>query len=106
MANLKSKQLANLLTFSTASIDVVSGSLIPDAANLYNIGSSTVPYLSGSFSNLNVSQGGEVQVTNLFVTDISRFTGSLVLSEQTTTPTAQEGGLMYSGSNFYLGFDS
>ena len=32
-------------------------------------------------------------------------TGSIVLQEQTTTPTAQEGGLLYSGSNFYLGFD-
>ena len=52
MANLKSKQLASLLTFTTASIDVVSGSLIPDAASLYSVGSSTVPYLSGSFTNL------------------------------------------------------
>ena len=106
MANLKSKQLASLLTFTTASIDVVSGSLIPDAANLYNIGSTTVPYLSGSFTNLDVTTVGQVQITNLFVTDISRFTGSIVLKEQTTSPTAQEGGLMYSGSNFYLGFDS
>jgi hypothetical protein len=105
MAKTKSKQLANLLTFTTASIDVVSGSLIPDAANLYNIGSSTLPYNSGSFQNLDVSSTGQVSITNLFVSDISRFTGSLVLSEQTTTPTAQEGGLMYSGSNFYLGFD-
>jgi len=105
MAKTKSKQLANLLTFTTASIDVVSGSLIPDAANLYNIGSSTLPYNSGSFRNLDVSSTGQVSITNLFVSDISRFTGSLVLSEQTTTPTAQEGGLMYSGSNFYLGFD-
>lgn len=106
MANLKSKQLASLLTFTTASIDVVSGSLIPDAANLYNIGSSTVPYLSGSFTNLDVSSGGQVSITNLFVSDISRFTGSIVLKEQSTTPTAQEGGFMYSGSNFYLGFNS
>ena len=106
MANLKSKQLANLLTFTTASIDVVSGSLIPDAASLYNIGSTTVPYLSGSFTNLDVSGTGQVNITNLFVTDISRFTGSIVLKEQSTTPTAQAGGLMYSGSNFYLGFNS
>jgi len=106
MANLKSKQLANLLTFTTASIDVVSGSLIPDAASLYNIGSTAVPYLSGSFTNLDVSGTGQVQITNLFVSDISRFTGSIVLKEQSTTPTAQEGGLMYSGSNFYLGFNS
>ena len=105
MANLKSKQLASLLTFTTASIDVVSGSLIPDAANLYNIGSSTLPYNSGSFQTLDVASTGQVKITNLFVSDISRFTGSLVLKEQTTTPTAQEGGLMYSGSNFYLGFD-
>jgi len=106
MANLKSKQLASLLAFTTASIDVVSCSLIPDAANLYNIGSSTVPYLSGSFTNLDVSSTGQVQITNLFVTDVSRFTGSIVLKEQSTTPTAQAGGLMYSGSNFYLGFNS
>jgi len=105
MANIKSKQFASLLTFTTASIDVVSGSLIPDAANLYNIGSSTLPYNSGSFQNLDVASTGQVKITNLFVSDISRFTGSLVLKEQTTTPTAQEGGLMYSGSNFYLGFD-
>ena len=105
MAKTKSKQLANLLTFTTASIDVVSGSLIPDAANLYNIGSSTLPYNSGSFQNLDVASTGQVSITNLFVSDISRFTGSLVLKEQTTTPTATEGGLMYSGSNFYLGFD-
>ena len=105
MAKTKAKQLANILTFTTASIDVVSGSLIPDAANLYNIGSSTLPYNSGSFQNLDVSSTGQVSITNLFVSDISRFTGSLVLSEQTTTPTAQEGGLMCSGSNFYLGFD-
>ena len=106
MANLKSKQWASLLTFTTASIDVVSGSLIPDAASLYSIGSSTVPYLSGSFTNLDVSTGGQVQITNLFVTDVSRFNGSIVLKEQSTTPTAVEGGLMYSGSNFYLGFNS
>ena len=105
MANLKSKQLAELLTLTTASIDVVSGSLIPDSANLYNIGSSALPYNSGSFQNLDVSSTGQVKITNLFVSDISRFTGSIVLKEQTTTPTAQEGGLMYSGSNFYLGFD-
>ena len=105
MANLKSKQLASLLTFTTASIDVVSGSLIPDAANLYNIGSATLPYNSGSFQNLDVASTGQVKITNLFVSDISRFTGSIVLDEQTTSPTAQEGGLMYSGSNFYLGFD-
>ena len=83
MANLKSKQLAELMTFTTASIDVVSG----------------------SFQNLDVASTGQVKITNLFVSDISRFTGSIVLKEQTTTPTAQEGGLMYSGSNFYLGFD-
>ena len=106
MANLKSKQLASLLTFTTASIDVVSGSLIPDAANLYSVGSSTLPYKSGSFQNLDVSEGGQATITNLFVTDISRFTGSIVLKEQSTTPTAQAGGLMYSGSNFYLGFNS
>ena len=94
MANLKSKQLSSLLTFTTASIDVVSGSLIPDAANLYNIGSSTLPYNSGSFQNLDVSSTGQVSITNLFVSDISRFTGSIVLKEQSTTPTAQEGGLM------------
>ena len=105
MANLKSKQLAELMTFTTASIDVVSGSLIPDSANLYNIGSSTLPYNSGSFQNLDVASTGQVKITNLFVSDISRFTGSIVLKEQTTKPTAQEGGLMYSGSNFYLGFD-
>jgi hypothetical protein len=105
MAKTKSKQLASLLTFTTASIDVVSGSLIPDAANLYNIGSSTLPYNSGSFQNLDVASTGQVKITNLFVSDISRFTGSIVLDEQTTSPTAQEGGLMYSGSNFYLGFD-
>jgi hypothetical protein len=105
MANLKSKQLAELMTFTTASIDVVSGSLIPDSANLYNIGSSTLPYNSGSFQNLDVASTGQVKITNLFVSDISRFTGSIVLKEQTTTPTVQEGGLIYSGSNFYLGFD-
>ena len=105
MANIKSKQLSTLLTLTTASIDVVSFSFIPDAANLYNIVSSTLPYNSGSFRNLDVSSTGQVSITNLFVSDISRFTGSLVLKEQTTTPTAQEGGLMYSGSNFYLGFD-
>ena len=201
MANLKSKQLANLLTFTTASIDVVSGSLIPDAANLYDIGSSTLPYKSGSFQHLASDSGsfqnilttqnavvdGELVVTQyikhkgdtntlinftdnrvrldagginflslekdastpypltvnnggnrinfrvvdrnsnlLLKTDSEKFnvnlyyagneklqtlntgvgiTGSMVLKEQTTTPTAQEGGLMYSGSNFYLGFD-
>ena len=105
MAKTKSKQLSNLLTFVTASIDVVSGSLIPDAASTYNVGSSTLPYLTGSFQNLDVTTSGQVKITNLFVADVSHFTGSLLLKEQTTTPTAQEGGLMYSGSNFYLGFD-
>ena len=201
MAKTKSKQLANLLTFTTASIDVVSGSLIPDAANLYNIGSATLPYKSGSFQHIASDSGsfqnllttqnavvdGELVVTQyikhkgdtntlinftdnrvrldagginflslekdastpypltvnnggnrinfrvvdrnsdlLLKTDSEKFnvnlyyagneklqtlntgvgiTGSMVLKEQTTTPTAQEGGLMYSGSNFYLGFD-
>ena len=201
MAKTKSKQLANILTFTTASIDVVSGSLIPDAANLYNIGSSTLPYKSGSFQHLasdsssigsatttgNAIVEGDLLVTQyirhkgdtntlinftdnrvrldagginflslekdastpypltvnnggnrinfrvvdrnsdlLLKTDSEKFnvnlyyagneklqtlntgvgiTGSMVLKEQTTTPTAQEGGLMYSGSNFYLGFD-
>ena len=201
MAKTKSKQLANILTFTTASIDVVSGSLIPDAANLYNIGSSTLPYKSGSFQHLASDSGsigsvtttgnaiveGDLLVTQhikhqgdtntlinftenrvrldagginfislekdastpypltinnggnrinfrvqdrnsnlLLKTDSEKFnvnlyhagneklqtntagvsiTGSVLLQEQTTTPTAQEGGLMYSGSNFYLGFD-
>ena len=201
MAKTKSKQLANILTFTTASIDVVSGSLIPDAANLYNIGSSTLPYKSGSFQHLASDSGsigsvtttgnaiveGDLLVTQhikhqgdtntlinftenrvrldagginfislekdastpypltinnggnrinfrvqdrnsnlLLKTDSEKFnvnlyhagneklqtntggvqiTGSMVLQEQTTSPTAQEGGLMYSGSNFYLGFD-
>jgi hypothetical protein len=201
MAKTKSKQLADILTFTTASIDVVSGSLIPDAANLYNIGSSALPYKSGSFQHLASNSGsfqnilttqnavvdGELVVTQyikhkgdtntlinftdnrvrldagginflslekdastpypltvnnggnrinfrvvdrnsdlLLKTDSEKFnvnlyyagneklqtlntgvgiTGSMVLKEQTTTPTAQEGGLMYSGSNFYLGFD-
>ena len=185
MANIKSKQFASLLTLSTASIDVVSGSFVPDAANTYNIGSSTIPWLSGSFSHMEID--GELRVaqyikhkgdTNTLInftdnrvrldaggvnflslekdastpypltvnnggnrinfrvvdrnsnlllkTDSEAFnvnlyhagneklqtntagvsiTGSVLLQEQTTTPTAQEGGLMYSGSNFYLGFD-
>jgi len=105
MAKTKSKQLANLMNFTTASIDVVSGSLIPDAANLYSVGSSTLPYLSGSFENLDVTSTGQVKISNLFVADVSHFTGSLLLKEQTTSPTAQAGGIMYSGSNFYLGLD-
>ena len=97
--------MANLMNFTTASIDVVSGSLIPDAANLYSVGSSTLPYLSGSFENLDVTSTGQVKISNLFVADVSHFTGSLLLKEQTTSPTAQAGGIMYSGSNFYLGLD-
>ena len=185
MANIKSKQFASLLTLSTASIDVVSGSFLPDAADTYNVGSSTLPWLSGSFRHMDIN--GDVKVaqyikhrgdtdtlinftdnqirlkaggigfldfekdastpyaatinpggnrinfrvvdrnTNLLLkTDSEAFnvnlyyagneklqtlstgvaiTGSMVLQEQSTTPTAQEGGLMYSGSNFYLGFD-
>ena len=191
MAKTKSKQLANILTFSTASIDVVSGSLIPDAANLYSIGSSTLPYKSGSFQNVQASENavvdGDLKVSQyikhignettfinftsnrirfkagdigfldmekdasapypltvnqggnrinfrvmdrntdlLLKTDSEKFnvnlyhagnqklqtntagvsiTGSMVLQESSTLPTAQEGGLVYSGSNFYLGFD-
>ena len=185
MANIKSKQFASLLTLSTASIDVVSGSFVPDAANTYDIGSSTVPWLSGSFSHMEID--GELRVaqyikhkgdTNTFInftdnrirmnagginflsleddgsapypltinnggnrinfrvldrnsnlllkTDSEKFnvnlyhagneklqtastgisvTGSMILKESSTLPTAQEGGLVYSGSNFYLGFD-
>ena len=191
MAQTKSKQLSSILTFTTASIDVVSGSLIPDAANLYNIGSATIPYKSGSFQHIEASQNavvdGDLKVTQyikhkgnettfinftsnrirfkagdigfldmekdasapypltvnqggnrinfrvmdrntdlLVKTDSEAFnvglyyagnkkletlntgvaiTGSMVLQEQSTTPTAQEGGIVYSGSNFYLGFD-
>ena len=185
MANIKSKQFASLLTLSTASIDVVSGFFLPDAADTYNVGSSTLPWLSGSFRHMDIN--GDVKVaqyikhrgdTDTFInftdnrvrlnaggvgfmslekdastpypltvnhggnrinfrvvdrntdlllkTDSEKFnvnlyyagseklqtlntgvaiTGSMVLQEQSTTPTAQEGGLMYSGSNFYLGFD-
>ena len=191
MAQTKSKQLSSILTFTTASIDVVSGSLIPDAANLYNIGSATIPYKSGSFQHIEASQNavvdGDLKVTQyikhkgnettfinftsnrirfkagdigfldmekdasapypltvnqggnrinfrvmdrntdlLLKTDSEKFnvnlyhagnqklqtntagvsvTGSMVLQESSTLPTAQEGGLVYSGSNFYLGFD-
>ena len=105
MANIKSKQFASLLTLSTASIDVVSGSFLPDAASTYNVGSSTLPWLSGSFQYVDVNVGGLIHSSNLFVSDISKFTGSIVLKEQSTSPTAVEGGLTYSGSNFYLGFD-
>ena len=201
MAKTKAKQLANILTFTTASIDVVSGSLIPDAANLYNIGSSTIPYKSGSFQHIASDSGsfqnllttqnavvdGELVVTQyikhkgdtntlinftdnrvrldagginflslekdastpypltinnggnrinfrvldrnsnlLLKTDSEKFnvnlyhagneklqtastgisvTGSMILKESSTLPTAQEGGIVYSGSNFYLGFD-
>ena len=185
MANIKSKQFASLLTLSTASIDVVSGSFLPDAASTYNVGSSTLPWLSGSFQHMDIN--GDVKVAQyikhrgdvdtfinftdnrirfnagnvgfmslekdastpypltvnhggnrinfrvvdrntdlLLKTDSEKFnvnlyhagneklqtntagvsvTGSVLLQEQSTTPTAQEGGLMYSGSNFYLGFD-
>ena len=60
MAKTKSKQLANILTFTTASIDVVSGSFVPDAADTYNIGSSTIPWLSGSFRHMDIN--GDVRV--------------------------------------------
>ena len=171
MAKTKSKQLANLLTFTTASIDVVSGSLIPDAANLYNIGSSTLPYKSGSFQHIEASNTAVVEgdllvsrhikhdgdldtLINFTDNRIQFEAGSLTmfgiqkkgsaphqvtvnngannvdfvvkdssnnevikvdasaggvdtftLKEHSTTPTVKEGGLMYSGSNFYLGFD-
>ena len=47
MKNIKSKQFPSLLTLSTASIDVdvVSGSL----------GSSTLPWLSGSFRHMDIN---------------------------------------------------
>ena len=57
MANIKSKQFASLLTLSTASIDVVSGSFLPDAASTYNVGSSTIPWLSGSFQYMDINSG-------------------------------------------------
>ena len=60
MANIKSKQFASLLTLSTASIDVVSGSFLPDAADTYNVGSSTLPWLSGSFRHMDIN--GDVKV--------------------------------------------
>jgi len=52
---------------------------------------------------MDITTSGQIHSTNLFVSDISRFTGSLVLKEQSTLPTALEGGIVYSGSNFYLG---
>ena len=78
MAKTKSKQLANILTFTTASIDVVSGSLIPDAANLYNIGSSTLPYKSGSFQHL-ASNSGSFQ--NILTTQNAVVDGELVVTQ-------------------------
>ena len=76
MAKTKAKQLANLLTFTTASIDVVSGSLIPDAANLYNIGSSTLPYKSGSFQRIEASDNAVVE-GDLFVSQHIKHEGDV-----------------------------
>ena len=67
MANIKSKQLSSLLNVPTASFDVVSGSLVPDASNTYDLGSSQLPWrelyiLSSSinFSNSNNQSVGKL----------------------------------------------
>ena len=63
MATLKSKQL-NLLNVPTASFDVVSGSLVPDAGNTYDLGSSQLPwrelYILSSSINFNNSSNQSV----------------------------------------------
>ena len=170
MANIKSKQLSSLLNVPTASFDVVSGSLVPDASNTYDLGSSQLPWrelyiLSSSinFSNTNNQSVGKLAVDeqglslevglpasrikqkikvdrkgikvespdgSLSVYSGSTFfgepsssndlmvlknsggntmfkvdnSGTVVLGTNTPLPTAQEGAIAYSGSDFYLGF--
>ena len=170
MANIKSKQLSSLLNIPTASIDVVSGSLLPDAGNTYDLGSSQLPWrdlhiLSSSvnFYDSNNQQVGKIAVDteglqlevgpqdsrvkqkikvdnsgikveskdgSLSVYSGSSFfgepsssndlmvlknssgdtmfsinnSGTMVLGTNSPLPTAQEGAIAYSGSNFYLGF--
>ena len=43
--SIKSKQFSKFINIINTSIDVVSGSFLPDT---YNVGSSTLPWLSGS----------------------------------------------------------
>ena len=166
MANIKSKQLSSLLNIPTASIDVVSGSLLPDAGNTYDLGSSQLPWrdlhiLSSSvnFYDSNNQQVGKIAVdteglqlevgpqdsrvkqkikvdnSGIKVGALSIYSGStffgepsssndlmvlknssgdtmfkvdnsgtLILGTNSPLPTAQEGAIAYSGSNFYLGF--
>ena len=59
--------------------------------------------MDNAFQYMDINQGGQIHSTNLFVSDVSKFTGSIVLKEQSTLPTPLEGGIVYSGSNFYLG---
>jgi hypothetical protein len=169
MATIKSKQL-NLLNVPTASFDVVSGSLVPDAGNTYDLGSSQLPwrelYILSSSINFNNSSNqsvGKLAVDTeglslevglpenrvkqkikvdrrgikvesndgaLSVYSGSTFfgepsssndlmvlknssgdtmfsvnnSGTMVLGTNSPLPTAQEGAIAYSGSNFYLGF--
>ena len=69
MAKFKSKQLTSVLNIPTASFDVVSGSLVPDASNTYDLGSSQLPWrelyiLSSSinFNNTNNQSVGKLAV--------------------------------------------
>ena len=170
MANIKSKQLSSLLNVPTASFDIVSGSLVPDAGNTYDLGSSQLPWrelyiLSSSinFSDSNNQSVGKLAVDTeglslevglpaqrvkqkikvdrkgikvesedgaLSIYSGSTFfgepsssndlmvlknssgntmfkidnSGTVVLGTNSPLPTAQEGAIAYSGSDFYLGF--
>tara|TARA_Y100001937_G_scaffold43203_1_gene61028 strand:+ start:110 stop:1330 length:1221 start_codon:yes stop_codon:yes gene_type:complete len=160
----------NFISVPTASFNIISGSLVPDSANLYDLGSAQLPwrelYILSSSINFNDSSNqsvgklavdteglslevglpaqrvkqkikvdrkgikvespdgslsvysgstffGEPSSSNdlmvlknssgntMFKIDNS---GTVVLGTNSPLPTAQEGAIAYSGSDFYLGF--
>ena len=114
MANIKSKQLSSLLNIPTASIDVVSGSLLPDAGNTYDLGSSQLPWrdlhiLSSSvnFYDSNNQQVGKIAVdTEGLQLEVgpqdSRVKQKIKVDNSGIKVESKDGSLsVYSGSSFF-----
>ena len=111
MRRIKEKQL--ILSLSGSFTGSFSGSFIGDGSQLINVPLSAITGLelfrisTGSISASVSNTTDDLFKINDATNDIFivKNTGVVVLQEQLTFPTSIAGGIMYSGSNFWVGIE-
>ena len=98
-------------SFQRIDAQVISASVVEVDASTLKIGGTAinktlVDNIKQTFSDT-VAQSSDTVTTTAATGSFSGHISSskLILDEQTTTPTAVAGGMIFSGSAFYLGFE-